>query len=1023
MRLSFFRRPATARGTHNYAPPAPPGRRSLRLFAAVAVSSLVAATGSLLVLPAQAAVAGVGAVDPSNGFPTWYSDGVSKLKFCVDPADGCLAAPPNPDAPISFPDNFADEAFWYSARAAGGNLRDYRAELEGAFANTVTDGDQMGFARLRFILTNMAPGATYTIQHPYGVKTISSTTPDPNNPGRAWFKETIDSGSCAPTLARPCDWAAVGDAFLGDYAVGSTATFLKQVGAPAGTLGSIATEAKVTGAPSGINAVIVTGPDAGGPGINTLTVSNFTVQGVLFNGADAAPTTPDLAAASDTGRSSTDNITNDATPTLTGTVPGVTSPTTVEYLVDGVLDTTSTGQTNDLGVYSVTLPALTSASHRVQARVVNPAFGGTDPAAPQFLVSGTLSFTVDTVAPVTTVNSPRPSNPTLNNVPTLNFSSTDPTASFQCGLSPSNPGPDPCVSPLTYDAQADGNYTFTATGTDPAGNVGAPASYAWRIGQADTIAPTVTGRTPASGATGQAVASKVTATFSEALAAGSVSGATFTLKNAAGTTISSSVAYDTATRIATLTPTASLAFGTTYTATLSGGTAAIRDVSNNPLASTSWSFTTVAAPDTTAPTATTSPAANATAVSPTGNITATFSENTTGVSGTTFTLKNAAGTSVAAVVTYNATTRVATLDPTATLANSTTYTATLTGGAAAIRDTANNALVTKTWSFTTAAAGDVTRPTISARTPGVNGTAASTTGNITATFSENVNGVSGTTFTLKNAAGAAIPAVVSYSSTTRVATLNPNSTLAADTKYTATLTGGATAVRDAVGNTLATSSWTFLTGAAPTVTIAPAANATGVSVSGNITGTFSENVAGISGTSFTLKNAAGTAIPAVVSYNATTRVATLNPNANLAADQKYTVTLTGSATAIRDTAGNPLATRTWTFLAGTRPTVTARTPAVNALGVSRTANQTATFSENVTGVSATTATLKNATTGAAITAVVTYNATTRVVTINPSATLPANTKFTVTLTGGTTAIRDTAGNTLTTVTWSFTTGA
>ena len=37
-------------------------------------------------------------------------------------------------------------------------------------------------------------------------------------------------------------------------------------------------------------------------------------------------------------------------------------------------------------------------------------------------------------------------------------------------------------------------------------------------------------------------------------------------------------------------------------------------------------------------------------------------------------------------------------------------------------------------------------------------------------------------------------------------------------------------------------------------------------------------------------------------------------------------------------------------------------------------------------------------------------------------TLAARTRFTVTLTGGTSGIRDTAGNSLTTVTWTFTTG-
>jgi hypothetical protein len=87
-----------------------------------------------------------------------------------------------------------------------------------------------------------------------------------------------------------------------------------------------------------------------------------------------------------------------------------------------------------------------------------------------------------------------------------------------------------------------------------------------------------------------------------------------------------------------------------------------------------------------------------------------------------------------------------------------------------------------------------------------------------------------------------------------------------------------------------------------------------VSRTGNITATFSEGVTGVSGTSFVLRNATtGTAVTAVVTYNATTRVATLNPSVTLAATTRYTVTVTGSTTAVRDLGGNPLATSSWSF--------------------------------------------------------------------------------------------------------------
>lgn len=104
----------------------------------------------------------------------------------------------------------------------------------------------------------------------------------------------------------------------------------------------------------------------------------------------------------------------------------------------------------------------------------------------------------------------------------------------------------------------------------------------------------------------------------------------------------------------------------------------------------------------------TNPASNATGVSGTASVRATFSEamNAGTISTATFRLrKNGTTTNVPAVVTYNATTKQATLNPNATLTPG-TYTATVTSGA---RDVAGNSLdqnaatagnQQKTWKFT-----------------------------------------------------------------------------------------------------------------------------------------------------------------------------------------------------------------------------------------------------------------------------------------------------------------------------------
>jgi hypothetical protein len=106
-------------------------------------------------------------------------------------------------------------------------------------------------------------------------------------------------------------------------------------------------------------------------------------------------------------------------------------------------------------------------------------------------------------------------------------------------------------------------------------------------GAPDTTAPTVTARTPASGATGVATTITATATFSEPVQASTVA---MVLRNAGGTTVPASVGYNAAARAATLTPTAALAASTTYTVTVSGAA----DLAGNVMATTSWSFTTAA---------------------------------------------------------------------------------------------------------------------------------------------------------------------------------------------------------------------------------------------------------------------------------------------------------------------------------------------------------------------------------------------------------------------------------------------
>jgi len=113
----------------------------------------------------------------------------------------------------------------------------------------------------------------------------------------------------------------------------------------------------------------------------------------------------------------------------------------------------------------------------------------------------------------------------------------------------------------------------------------------------DTTAPTVTAQSPASGANGVAANISVSATFSEAMDATTITTSIFELRDASNGLVSAAVSYDATSRVATLTPGSALAAGATYTATVKGGATDPRakDLAGNALVSSlTWSFTTAA---------------------------------------------------------------------------------------------------------------------------------------------------------------------------------------------------------------------------------------------------------------------------------------------------------------------------------------------------------------------------------------------------------------------------------------------
>lgn len=439
----------------------------------------------------------------------------------------------------------------------------------------------------------------------------------------------------------------------------------------------------------------------------------------------------------------------------------------------------------------------------------------------------------------------------------------------------------------------------------------------------------------------------VTAAFTEPMNPATIPGS-FSLAGPGGAPVAGVASYASGTAI--FTPVSALAAGTTYTATLTIGATnpAGKPLAGNqaPLPGPSdyvWSFTTGAGPDLTRPQVTlTVPATTTPGPTPgaatNAAIAAVFTKplNPATVTTASFTLTGPGVTPVAGAVSYAASTAVFT--PSAALAVSTTYTATL---ATTVTDLSGNQMAgnqgtlpaasSYVWTFTTGLVPDTTRPRVTLTAPATTlpgptaGIATNTA--VTATFSKDMAPatINAASFTLTTPLPGVSPVgSVAYSGSSRTAVFRPLAVLADNTTYTATLT---LAVTDLAGNALAAKYiWTFSTGsslaAAPSITLtSPADLAGSVPRNAAVSATFSEAMdpSTLSTATFTVQASGlplGPALSGAVSYNALPGQAIFTASANLLANTSYTVTVTGAT----DLAGDALAPgqvpNPWTFTTG-----------------------------------------------------------------------------------------------------------
>jgi hypothetical protein len=541
----------------------------------------------------------------------------------------------------------------------------------------------------------------------------------------------------------------------------------------------------------------------------------------------------------------------------------------------------------------------------------------------------------------------------------------------------------------------------------------------------DTTPPQVSSTTPAQGATTVALNTTVTATFSKPMNPSTITAATFLVRGPGGASVVGTVTYAASGSVATFTPAASLAYGAVYTATITTAATDQANPANSLAANYVWMFNSVAAPA--PPTViTTAPATGATSVPVNQAVSATFSVgmNSATIDAATFTVSGPGGVAVAGTINYTASGSVATFTPTANLAYSTLYTATITTGAT---DSAGTSLAGNyAWSFTTI----TPPPTVASTLPGNGATGVLPNQVLSATFNEAMNCATllspATTFIVTGPAGAAVAGAVGC--TGSISTFTPIAALSINSSYTATITSAA---KSPAGTALATNYvWKFKTGTAVTaptvISTVPANQATGVPTNQAISAVFSEAMSPstINAATFTLAGPGGTAVTGVVTYIAAGSIAEFTPAVALAPNLLYTATIN---TAAQDLQARGLAANyVWTFTAAagpdlTPPTVISTIPANAATNVATNQAVTATFSEPLNPATLTAASfMLQAPEGPAVAGAVTYAGIGDTATFAPATALAPNTLFTATLT---TMVTDLAGNALVAkYVWTFTTG-
>ncbi len=312
----------------------------------------------MLVLPANAALLSAGPTSTVNGFPLWYTDANNlNLSLCLDQNGLCvlpkapesLLLPPGPATTVTFdpalpivfppsvppffpPGNFPVESSYWNAVAKVnvGNLSQQATISLGLFASFVSinppafkdlvpeNTHQTTFLRTDFRLPLVAgvltPNSTYTVIEPFGIHTF--TTDAAGIPVAAKGKVVILLQD--PVAPVALDFVSLIPATT--TLIGPFLTWTPPLPPPDPITGNLyigdpLALHTITPGPTGVAVFSITGPNAGGPGVNIATQTLWSVSGKIADvippvivSTNATPPVIEAGSASTLTVAATDNI-------------------------------------------------------------------------------------------------------------------------------------------------------------------------------------------------------------------------------------------------------------------------------------------------------------------------------------------------------------------------------------------------------------------------------------------------------------------------------------------------------------------------------------------------------------------------------------------------------------------------------------------------------------------------------------------------------------------------------------------